>query len=402
MKNRFTNATCSPNTVRRRTGFTLVELLVAIAIIGILAAIAIPAITRAVTMARQTAQKLEVDAIARATEQYLQKYGDYPPDGSNLDVLQRHMRKLFPRMAEPDQTLLLRITDDSAVNAAGTFSSVGMDRAEALVFFLGGFSASVQNPLTGPDGPLDRVSGTAGSTSLSDYQYNAERGNSLFDFDQSRLTIVRVSDSDPLLSNDEELVGNVSAGFGVGTGPARDPLPVYLAAKGKPTPLLYFDSRTYGPITPGAATLVFNGYNTGISDANLSFGGVRPYKTNVGVSPPTATTYATETNAFNAIKFHMPNSFQIISPGSDGIFGACLSTVSTSAGASPTAHFITETGQVVQPLASATAPSGLIFTSSMLGGKGFQDLGWNSAILVNGHLDNVTNFSTSTLESDLQ
>ncbi len=57
-------------------------------------------------------------------------------------------------MAEPDITLLNRILDDSATTTAGTFSAVAMDRGEALVFFLGGFSSDIQHPLTGPEGRL--------------------------------------------------------------------------------------------------------------------------------------------------------------------------------------------------------------------------------------------------------
>ncbi len=98
---------------------------------------------------------MEVNTLAQAVERYaMDNGGDYPPDGSSNEILQRHMRKRFPRMTEPDITLLARLTDNNA-SRPGAFSGVAMDRGEALVFFLGGFSKNLQLPLTGPGGPLD-------------------------------------------------------------------------------------------------------------------------------------------------------------------------------------------------------------------------------------------------------
>ncbi len=381
------------NIQQTRPGFTLVELLVAIAIIGILMGIAIPAIMRSVISARQTAQKVELTAISQAVEAYLNKYGDYPPDGSSQAVLARHMRRIFPRMAEPDITLLNILTDDSDVSDtfSGTFSQVAMDRGEALVFFLGGFSSDIQHPLTGAGGPLE-FKGFVDTDvlDLANYQYNATRENALFDFDPQRLMMGRVTETSPMISRDE------GDGYPV-LLPARVELTCcpLIERCGIPTPIVYFDSRTYGNISI-TTTSLYNGYA-----GSAEYGGVRPYKTSLGAEPPASTTYASETEAFNAIKFHNPDTYQLISPGSDGIFG---SIVSTSGSPSLPVHFITETGQPVAPFSGTgmTSPSSLIVTTPPLGSKGFQDLGWSGEITVNGNLDNVTNFSTSTLESDLQ
>ncbi len=388
-------------------GFTLVEILVVIVIIGILAGLAIPAISGAVRRATITAQKLEVDTLARAVEQYREKYGDYPPDGSDQNVLQRHMRRLFPRMAEPDLTLLNRLTDNSTNQTAGTFSGVAMDRGEALVFFLGGFSSDTQHPITGPGGPLEYkpTQSMPQRDDIRNYQYNATRENSFFDFSPTRLTMARASDTAPMLSTDEFLIGNTTAIFGYSAA-LSDPLPSYLANDDEPTPIVYFDSRSYGVIGIDTSVMpnrnIYNGYLTGVGDSSKYMGGIRPYKTSVGAEGPSGSTYGTEAEAFAAVKFHNVDTFQIISPGSDGIFGAIVSTSSGDAGASPTIHFTTETGQPVQPLFSATSTAGLVFTSSQLGGEGFQDSQWQSSLSVNGHLDNVTNFSNADLESDLQ
>lgn len=377
---------------RPSQGFTLVELLVAIAIIGILMGIAIPAIMKSITTARQTSQKLEINSLAQGIEAYLNKYGDYPPDGSSEAVINRHMRRLFPRMAEPDITLLNLLTDTSDVSDtySGTFSPVAMDRGEALVFFLGGFSSDVQHPLTGNGGPLE-FKGYVDTDvlDLANYQYNASRENALFEFDPTRMTIARASDTAPMLSTDETELGHANAIHG-----GNDLLPAYRAVSGQPAPIVYFDSRTYGNVSTTAASL-YNGYTTGTAD----FGTVRPYKTSVGAEPPAATSYATEAESFAAIKFHNPDTYQIISPGSDGIFGS----VSVTSGGLPV-HFVTETGQPVAPYSgsSYTSQSMLVVPDSPLGNKGFQDLGVIPEITVNAHLDNVTNFSTSTLESDLQ
>lgn len=348
-------------------GFTLVELMIAIVIIGILMAIAIPAVGRAITTARQTAIRMEINALEGAVEQYLAKYGDYPPDGSSEAVLMGHMRKIFPRMSVQDRGLLQQLVQHrtSGHRTSGTFSEVAMDRAEALVFFLGGFSDNPINPLTGEGGPLRLVG--ADATIIASYEYNATRDNAFFDFELGRLTISRANDAAPLLSTDEVLLGANNPAHG-----NQDPLPVYLARAGEPSPIVYFDSRTYGQLPNG----LYNGYLAG---NGAVYGGLRPYMTSAvggGTGNPAD------------LQFHKRDTFQIISPGLDGIFGSIVSIDPLDPGAAPV-YFITETGQAFGPV--ATAPSI----------NGYQDSDW-LGLGTNGHLDNVTNFSGTTLEDDLQ
>lgn len=367
-------------------GFTLVEILVVIAIIGILMSVAIPAISNALSNAKTGAQRLEINALEQAVEAYQAKYGDYPPDGSNQAVLIRHMRKLFPRMAEPDLTLLDRLTDDSADDDAGDFSGVAMDRAEALVFFLGGFSKDIQHPLTGPGGPIEYVVGDVDD--ISSYQYNATRDNSFFDFKAERLTVQRASDA-RMVSSDEALLGLVDGPHG-----GNDLLPAYRAVEGDNAPIVYFDSRSYGVIATISGVNTYNGYLAS------SVGAVRPYKSNQPVKLPTGSTYGSEKAAFDAVSFENPNTFQIISPGSDLLFGKLVSIDATNPGALPV-HF-TKAGIPMWPNKDATAPSGLVFTNANVGSKGFQDSQWGSGENINGHLDNVTNFTESTLGNGLE
>jgi prepilin-type N-terminal cleavage/methylation domain-containing protein len=357
-------------------GFTLVELMIAIVIIGILMAIAIPAVNRTIIAGKQTRIRMEINALEQAVEQYMQKFGDYPPDGSSQDVVIRHMRRRFPRMAEPDASLLTQLT---SVRGTTTPSAVAMDRAEALVFFLGGFSDDALRPLTGEGGPLALIPGnSANSTNIDHYQYNATRDNALFDFDPARLTYARANDTAPLLSTDE----SVWSGADLNDAGGFDVLPVYLSGGAEPAPIVYFDSRTYGLVAPGA----YNRFR------HPTLGAIRPYKTGRDIKPPSGATYGTVAAAFAAVPFHNPKTFQIISPGLDGLYG----TLVTTPGGQPV-HYITETGTPVFPNDGAANPAGLAFTASGIGPR-FQEGGTE----VNGHLDNITNFSTSTLEDDLQ
>lgn len=352
------------NARQSRPGFTLVELLIAIAIIGILMSLTVTAVTRAITRGRETASRLEINALSQAIEQYNLKYGDYPPDGSSEQVLLRHVRKIFPRISQLNLDLLTQLTRDRGSNA-NQFSAVAMDRAEALVFFLGGFSGDPTRPFTGEGGPLKQVGNDP--TKISSYEYNGTRDNAFYDFDTNRLTIAR-SSAGTLLSTDEKMLGLADPPHG-----GEDQLPAYLARVGTPTPLIYFDSRTYGNIGSAGAPM-YNGYLAGSTE----YGGVRPYMTNGNTG---GATYAD-------VKFHNDSTFQIISPGLDGVFGACVSLNANDPSASPV-YFVTQTGVAVGPGGAPTI-------------RGFQDMDWSPLVKVAGHLDNVTNFSSSTLESDLK
>lgn len=67
-----------------RAGFTLIEILVAVAIIGILGAVAVTNVIASIEKAKQTAAKEAVGVMSNAVTQYYLQYKKYPNDLSDL------------------------------------------------------------------------------------------------------------------------------------------------------------------------------------------------------------------------------------------------------------------------------------------------------------------------------
>jgi len=98
--------------LRRQAGFTLIELIVVVAIIGILATIAIPAMKNAPQKAKEAALKEDLFTLRSCIDQYLADKGYYPP---SLQVL-------------VDEGYLRRIPYDPITKSAETWK---LDYAEA-------------------------------------------------------------------------------------------------------------------------------------------------------------------------------------------------------------------------------------------------------------------------------
>ncbi len=278
----------------RSAGFTLVELLVVIVIIGILMAIAVPAIFSAVSTAKSTAMKMELNSLETAVQKYQEKYGDYPPDFSDWAVVERHYRKIFPRISG-DLVLLQRMLDANPYNPLmGNFDldpdvhdPIMMDRGEVLNWVLGGYSSDPLRPFTGPGGPLELIGQTGTAGDLNVYQINTSRENALYDFVPGQLDLVLPTENTPVSLNNYYVSGD------------NDLFLSYASSTKTKTPHVYFDSRTYDH----KSVLGFNGFSR-----SNDTGSVRPYLSDI-----------VQTNG--GWQFMKPNSFQIIAPGIDGNFG---------------------------------------------------------------------------------
>lgn len=260
-------------------GFTLVELLVVITIIGILAGLALVGIQGAVRAAQNAAMKVEVAQIAQALDLYKQDHGSYPPDGNIIAktaaereaAFNLHIGKIFTQRSvkydNPSSTnatdkanAVARLrqagTDYNVVNAATTSSDpyqiADLDPTEAYVLFLMGFSPDVEQPLTG----------TGARTPL-------------FEFDQSRLS-------------DEDNDGWWSYH------------PKYTEAE-----YVYFNAKTYDDGASTSPAVAEVDFTTGT--AGLAKGIARPYAT---------------INANGAGAWAEAKKFQLICAGLDGHFGS--------------------------------------------------------------------------------
>jgi prepilin-type N-terminal cleavage/methylation domain-containing protein len=156
-----------------RVGFTLVELLVVITIIGILAALITAAGVGALKKARQTRIKVEIDQMAMAIQTFKDNYQGYPPncqvDGASASApldesqvlidIKRQFNQAFPRQREPAELIaaLAGMNPDGTLLATGQELQGGMSAGESLVFWLGGFSSDPKYPISGEGGPSYRI-----------------------------------------------------------------------------------------------------------------------------------------------------------------------------------------------------------------------------------------------------
>jgi type IV pilus assembly protein PilA len=72
--------------IKNKEGFTLIELMIVVAIIGILAAVAIPNFINYQCKAKQSEAKQAVKTIATGLEAYMAEFDTYTTDITKLDV----------------------------------------------------------------------------------------------------------------------------------------------------------------------------------------------------------------------------------------------------------------------------------------------------------------------------
>jgi general secretion pathway protein G len=330
------NRTClSPSLVNRRerpvrAGFTLVELLVVVVVIGILVALLVPAVMGGIRRARDAQTSAEIQTIAQSLQSFKTKYGDFPPsriilmengfyDTSNTTRLSaitsgtwfgtaptmngtditygelaarsvRYLRKFFPRanLSTTGAVFPAASTTWYDFNGDGAFQTgrpILLEGHECLVFFLGGI------PNRNPDGTTSGMGGFSNNPANPFKNETAEpspRQRPFFEFKAERFL-------------DED--GDGIAGY-------TDPL----ATGSEARPYIYFSSYGTNSYDPNDANTA-SGEETG-TGRDFSNGSVTK-------SSPSPNPYATSlpVPATGGAKFINPDTYQIISAGRDRNYG---------------------------------------------------------------------------------
>ncbi|MDR3637660.1 MAG: prepilin-type N-terminal cleavage/methylation domain-containing protein [Isosphaeraceae bacterium] len=357
-----------PTQPPRRLGFTLVELMVVMVVLGVLIALLVPAIGGAIKSARAAQVTAEINNIATALAQFKSTYSDYPPSRillhengyyntvdptrvsaafsdvrSDITVGQlnqrtvRYMAKFFPR------ALCFSTTGASSATVTefngyvynpsnGNYSltageAIYLDGSECLVWFLGGqclaSSGTSPNPTGGTySGGSSLPAPTWGATG-----FGRNPANPFYISGASTIT-PQSSRTQPFFEfKGERLVDVDGDGF--------------------PS---YNDSLATG--TQGRAYAYFSAYGGNSydpNDCNLNANDALGHNLNDGFARAFSVNFPVEVNAFNTCAaapsstcvspapnpytssgpvggtsptvWQGPQSFQIISAGSDQIFG---------------------------------------------------------------------------------
>lgn len=100
----------------RRNGYTILELMIVVAIAGILITLAVPSFQNSATKAREAALKQNLFTLRNVIDQYYADRGTYPPSLSDL-VEAGYLRQIppdpFTKSADTWQEILAESTGDA-------------------------------------------------------------------------------------------------------------------------------------------------------------------------------------------------------------------------------------------------------------------------------------------------
>jgi prepilin-type N-terminal cleavage/methylation domain-containing protein len=281
-----------PNSASPRPprGFTLVEMLVVIAIIVILMALLIPVTMGVISRARNAAIAVEIRELKVALEKYKETHGDYPPSmggppaqwlpGNRYQtVAEKHLLRCYPKMTPVQKNFFY------------DYIAWQLDNDESLVFWLGLIADDPREPFKNftLDGSNNLIfTPTPGSPAGTVGVYPGPYTRHVhFDFDERRL-------------------------FDAVTPQDVDPIPAYRALYARDTPYIYFDSRTYFiHMHPSTSAL-------GVCQPYMDYAKVQATLSNASLPPNGA--------------FVNPNTFQIHCAGQDGDYGGLAPAVDPTNG----------------------------------------------------------------------